>query len=577
MNFDNLVAVLAVAAAVPLILAAVPRVRVPGPVLEIVAGIVLGPAVLDLVKPDQAVRLVSTIGLAFLLFLAGLEVDVRHFRGPRARLAGEGLGLSALLALIIGIVLYAAGVVESPLLVGIILLATSLGLITPILEDAGVADRPVGQFAIAGASLGEVTPVVLLSLFFSGRTTAIRSKLLLLSLLGVLVVLVVIGTLRIERSMWITRMINRLADTSAQIRIRLSMLLVVGLGALATHLGFEAILGAFIAGAILRLVDADAEHKHPLFHPKLDAIGYGFLIPVFFVTSGLTFNLSVLFSNASTVLRVPLFLLALLVVRGLPAVLYRSALASIRDVAAAGLLQATSLPFIVAATTIGLQLHAIRPANAAALVAAGLFSVILFPIISLQLLRSSAKGPGMVPEQAHVRRQTCPLIRAHAVGIQLSDAGSMPAERATTAHFGGHMSKPPLPEAAVAMLRKPNPAVITTLRPDGQPVSTATWYLWDNGRVLVNMDEGRKRLEYMRSDPRVALDVLDESGWYTHLSITGHVDEMQDDADLADIDRLAQQYMGRPYPQRERRRISAWIAVDGWHGWGALKDSSQPG
>jgi Kef-type K+ transport system membrane component KefB len=403
MNFDNLVAVLAVAAAVPLILTAVPLVRVPGPVLEIVAGIVLGPAVLDLVKPDQAVRLVSTIGLAFLLFLAGLEIDVRRFRGPRARLAGLALCVSALLALIIGVGLHAVRVVENPLLVGIILLATSLGLIVPILEDAGVADRPVGQFAIAGASLGELSPVVLLSLFFSGRATGIGSKLLLLSLLGVLVVLVVIGTLRIERSMWITRMINRLADTSAQIRIRLSMLLVVGLGALATHLGFEAILGAFIAGAILRLVDADAEHKHPLFHPKLDAIGYGFLIPVFFVTSGLTFNLSVLFSSASTLLRVPLFLLALLVVRGLPAVLYRPALASIRDVAAVGLLQATSLPFIVAATTIGLQLHAIRPANAAALVAAGLFSVILFPVISLQLLRSSAQGPSMTPEQAHVR------------------------------------------------------------------------------------------------------------------------------------------------------------------------------
>jgi Kef-type K+ transport system membrane component KefB len=403
MNFDNLVAVLAVAAAVPLILAAVPWVRVPGPVLEIVAGIVLGPAVLHLVKADQAVRLVSTIGLAFLLFLAGLEIDVRHFRGSRARLAGLALGLSALLALIVGAVLNEAGVAGSPLLVGIILMATSLGVIIPILEDAGVADRPVGQFAIAGASLGEVTPVVLLSLFFSGRATAIGPKLLLLSLLGVLIVLVVVATLRIERSMWITRMINRLADTSAQIRIRLSILLVVGLGALATHLGFEAILGAFIAGAILRLVDADAEHKHPLFHPKLDAIGYGFLIPVFFVTSGLTFNLSVLFSSASTLLRVPLFLLALLVVRGLPAVLYRSALGSIRDVAAAGLLQATSLPFIVAATTIGLQLHAIRPANAAALVAAGLFSVILFPIISLQLLRSSAQGPSTVPEQAHVR------------------------------------------------------------------------------------------------------------------------------------------------------------------------------
>ena len=101
------------------------------------------------------------------------------------------------------------------------------------------------------------------------------------------------------------------------------------------------------------------------------------------------------------------------------------------------------------------------------------------------------------------------------------------------------MSKPPLPEAAVAMLRKPNPAVITTLRQDGQPVSTATWYLWDDGRVLVNMDEGRKRLEHMRSDLRVAVDVPDESGWYTHVSIRGHVAEMREDTDLADIDRLA--------------------------------------
>jgi PPOX class probable F420-dependent enzyme len=135
------------------------------------------------------------------------------------------------------------------------------------------------------------------------------------------------------------------------------------------------------------------------------------------------------------------------------------------------------------------------------------------------------------------------------------------------------MPKPPLPEAAITLLGKPNPAVITTLREDGQPISTATWYLWDEGRVLVNMDEGRKRLEHMRRDPRVALDVLDESDWYTHLSIIGHVDEWRDDAGLADIDRVARHYTGHAYQQRDRGRISAWIAVDGWHAWGALKDA----
>jgi len=134
------------------------------------------------------------------------------------------------------------------------------------------------------------------------------------------------------------------------------------------------------------------------------------------------------------------------------------------------------------------------------------------------------------------------------------------------------MPKPPLPDAAVAMLRKPNPAVITTLRRDGQPVAVATWYLWDDGRVLVNMDESRKRLAHMRNDPRVALDVLDEGGWYTHLSITGHIDEMRADTGLADIDRVAMHYTGEPYPRRDRARVSAWIAVDGWHGWGALQD-----
>jgi PPOX class probable F420-dependent enzyme len=163
-----------------------------------------------------------------------------------------------------------------------------------------------------------------------------------------------------------------------------------------------------------------------------------------------------------------------------------------------------------------------------------------------------------------------------AAGVGRSDAGSQ-LNAPSQLTLEARMSKPPLPEAAVAMLRKPNPAVITTLRPGGQPVSVATWYLWDDGRVLVNMDEGRKRLEHLRNDPRVALDVLDESDWYTHLSITGHVDQMGEDTGLSGIDRLARHYTGTPYPQRDRRRISAWIAVDGWHGWGALKDSSQSG
>jgi PPOX class probable F420-dependent enzyme len=137
------------------------------------------------------------------------------------------------------------------------------------------------------------------------------------------------------------------------------------------------------------------------------------------------------------------------------------------------------------------------------------------------------------------------------------------------------MSKPPLPQAAVEMLAKPNPAVIATLRPDGQPVTAATWYLWDDGRILVNMDEGRKRLQHMRNDPRVTLTVLDEGNWYNTVTLIGHVSEWREDTDLSDIDRVSIHYSGNPYPTRDRKRFSAWISVDRWYGWGSLKENNQ--
>lgn len=133
------------------------------------------------------------------------------------------------------------------------------------------------------------------------------------------------------------------------------------------------------------------------------------------------------------------------------------------------------------------------------------------------------------------------------------------------------MARPPLTDEIRALLAKPNPSVIATVRSDGHPVTVATWYLLDEDRILVNMDEGRRRLEHLRADPRVSLTVLDEDGWYTHVSVLGRVVEWRDDADLADIDRLSTHYTGKPYPVRDRGRVSAWIEIDRWHGWGAAK------
>ncbi|NEA50659.1 PPOX class F420-dependent oxidoreductase [Streptomyces sp. SID10815] len=137
------------------------------------------------------------------------------------------------------------------------------------------------------------------------------------------------------------------------------------------------------------------------------------------------------------------------------------------------------------------------------------------------------------------------------------------------------MSKPPLPSEAVELLRRPNPCVMATLRSDGAPVSTPTWYLWQDGRVLISLDEGRVRLRHLRRDPRVSLTVLAGGDWYTHVTLVGRVAELTEDEGLADIDRIAAHYTGGPYPDRVRARVSAWIEVERWHGWGALKDSDQ--
>jgi PPOX class probable F420-dependent enzyme len=133
------------------------------------------------------------------------------------------------------------------------------------------------------------------------------------------------------------------------------------------------------------------------------------------------------------------------------------------------------------------------------------------------------------------------------------------------------MPVPPLPDDLRALLEKPNPAVIATVRPDGHPVTVATWYVLEGDRLLVNMDATRRRLDHLRADPRVSLTVLDDRSWYTHVSVVGRVTELVDDEGLRDIDRLSQHYLGTPYPNRTSPRVSAWIEIDRYHGWGRAK------
>ncbi|HCS56613.1 MAG TPA: PPOX class F420-dependent oxidoreductase [Gordonia polyisoprenivorans] len=137
------------------------------------------------------------------------------------------------------------------------------------------------------------------------------------------------------------------------------------------------------------------------------------------------------------------------------------------------------------------------------------------------------------------------------------------------------MSRPPLPEAARELLAKANPAVMATVRSDGAPVSAATWYLLDGDHVLLNMDDERVRLRHLRNDPRVTLTVLAEDSWYTHVTLIGEVVDFRADDGFADIDRISRHYGGRPYPDHERARTTAVMAVQRWYGWGAMQDNDQ--
>ncbi len=386
-HFTNLLIVVAAAFAAPLALGLVPALKLPSVVLEIVAGIVLGPSVLGWVQVDQAVEVLATIGLAFLLFLAGLEIEFHKLRGRPLVLASLGYALSFALALVGSLVLDAAGLAQSPMLVAIILTATSLGIVVPVLKDAGEIETGFGQLVVAAASIADFGAIVLLSLFFSREATGTGTKLLLLGSLAMLAVAIGVVVAGAERWTRLTAVFARLQDTTAQIRVRGAFVLLVGFAAIAEHLGLEVILGAFIAGAVLTIVDRDLEMTHPQFRLKLEAAGYGIFVPVFFVTSGVRFDLNALTSSASTVARVPVFLGALLLARGLPAILYRSTVGVRRTVVAA-LLQATSLPFIVAATQIGMQLGKLSEANGAALIGAGILSVILFPLLALGVLHA---------------------------------------------------------------------------------------------------------------------------------------------------------------------------------------------
>ncbi|MBU8813009.1 cation:proton antiporter [Mycolicibacterium goodii] len=386
-----MVAIVSVVALLAPLSVKVLRLPVPAIVLEILLGVIVGPQVLGWVHMDAALQVLSTIGLSFLLLLAGLEIDVRRLRGPVLRRASGAFVVSFALAVAVGVGLGMLGLVQSPVLMAVILSATGLGIILPVLKDAGIVETRAGQVIVAGASIAEIVPIILLSLLFSEDTSAgVGAKLTLLAAFLGFTAAVIVVVLGLERAHTVCKTLLDLQDTTAEIRVRGTVALLLVFASLATAFGLESILGAFLAGAALTLLDRDDDMTHTQFYTKLHAVGFGVFIPFFFVATGVSLDVRALVDQVSSLAKIPVFLVALLVVRALPAVFYRPLLGHRRDVVAVGLLQATSLSIPVVAGGIGVELGLMQPANYAALVAAGLLSVIVFPRLAVLLLARGA-------------------------------------------------------------------------------------------------------------------------------------------------------------------------------------------
>ncbi len=380
---DSFLIVLAVAAAGPLLAAASGRaVRsliVPIVVFEIVLGAVVGAHGLKFAHLDQTLDVLATLGLAMLFFFAGYEIDLSVVRGQPLRLAVVGWLISLVLAYTIAGVLAAAGIVISGVLTGSAMCTTAIGTILPVLRDNDQLGGRFGPLMLAAGAVGELGPILIVTLVLTTTSDHVSQGLLLGAFIIVTVLAAIASSVSVKR-WW--DFIARSMETSAQLPVRLTVLLLAALVVLADHLGLDIILGAFAAGMIVRGILKDREDVEEL-NSKLEAIGFGFLIPFFFIQSGMKLDLSALTGGFDAVAKVPLFLLAFLIVRGTPALLlYRKQLDR-DDRIALGLFSATELPIVVAITALGVSEGQMRPSTAVALVTAAVLSVLIFPTVAI--------------------------------------------------------------------------------------------------------------------------------------------------------------------------------------------------
>lgn len=376
-GLTTLFVVALVAALTPVLVGLFGRFRIPQVVVLILGGVVVGPEVLDLADPDS-ISLLANVGLGFLFLLAGYEIEPAVFRQRAGRLAIVGWLVTLVLAIAVVAGLAALGLVRAFVPVSLALTTTALGTLLPILRDNNMLRGSFSSYLLAAGAVGEFLPVVAIAIFLGshGRFVGLIS-LVAMGVLGLLLSLVP----RLGRGGRIARILSEGEHETSQTTLRWTVALLLLLLVVANDFGLDVVLGAFVAGVVLRRwAPGDVE---TLEH-KLDAVGYGFFIPIFFVSSGMGLDLQSIIDAPG---RLFLFFGLLLVVRGLPTLaVYRSALPRTRRLELA-VIVSTALPILVALSQIGLETGQMLPENAAALVGAGVLSVLVFPAIAVSIDR----------------------------------------------------------------------------------------------------------------------------------------------------------------------------------------------
>jgi len=394
-GLDDLVAVMLVAALAPLVVAVLPGPRIPQVVVFLFGGVLIGPHVLGFAE-TSSIQLLANIGLGFLFLLAGYELDPRLLRQEPGRLAIGGWLMSAAIAVGVAAALTAAGYIRDYVPVGLALTTTALGTLLPILRDNGMLGGEFGRHVFAAGAVGELFPILIIAVFLGQRGSFVALASVLL--VGALAVALTIVPW-LARSAAVQRIVTEGQEATGQVTLRWSLVLLFALLALASRFGLDVVLGAVLAGIVLRGWTQHLRMDTESLEHKFDAVGYGLFIPIFFISSGMSLDLK---SISEDPLRLLVFLVLLVVVRGLPSLLvYRRALAPVQRVEMT-FITATSLPLLIALATIGEQDGVMLPATAASMIGAGVLSVLVFPLIAVSLHRRAPLTPadvGMTAEE----------------------------------------------------------------------------------------------------------------------------------------------------------------------------------